>query len=108
MPPSRKKLATKKRGKNQVRDINTGQFIEQYSASDDEFVSSSDGEYISSDSYSTDSSDESYYAQKILKLGDISFSLTENDKIKKAPYIGNSTATYYRKYGPLGTFTKAA
>lgn len=101
MPPSRKKLAAKKRLKNQVRDPNTGQFIEQYSTSDGEYI-------LSSDDYSSDSSDESYYAQRILKLGDISFNLTEIDEKKKASYTGNSTASYYRKYGPSGTFTKAA
>ena len=98
---SRKKLAAKKKAKNQIRNVNTGQFIEQYSTSDDEYTLSSDG-------YSTDSSYESYYAQRILKLGDIVFNLTEIDEKKKAPYVGNSTATYYRKYGPSGTFTKAA
>jgi len=67
MPISRKKLAARKRIRNQVHDTATGQFIEQYSASDDEYIWSSDN------GYSTDSSDESYYNQKILKLGDISF-----------------------------------
>src|SRR6266542_739863 len=102
MPISRKKLAAKKYVKNQGRDVDSGQFIEQYSASDNEYTLSSD------DSYSTDSSDENYYNQKILKLGDISFIWTGIDEKIKAPYIGNSTATYYRKYGPSGTYTKAA
>ena len=52
MPISCKKLAAKKCIKNQVRDIDTGQFIEQYSASDDEYILSSN------EAYSTDSSDE--------------------------------------------------
>ena len=102
MPISRKKLAAKKRIKNQVHDAATGQFIEQYSASDDEYILSNDN------AYSTDSSDESYN-QKVLKLGDISFVWTETDDEKrKAPYLGNSTATYYRKHGPSGIYTKAA
>ena len=102
MPISRKKLAARKRIRNQVHDAATGQFIEQHSASDDEYIWSSDN------GYSTDSSDESYYNQKILKLGDISFVWTETDEKRKAPYLGNSTATYYRKHGPSGTYTKAA
>src|SRR6266496_6676164 len=102
MPISRKKLAARKRIRNQVHDAATGQFIEQHSASDDEYIWSSDN------GYSTDSSDESYYNQKILKLGDISFVWTETDEKRKASYLGNSTATYYRKYGPSGTYTKAA
>ena len=36
------------------------------------------------------------------------FKILETDEKKKAPYIGNSTATYYRKYGPTGAYTKAA
>ena len=77
MPISRKKLAAKKYVKNQGRDVDSGQFIEQYSASDNEYTLSSD------DSYSTDSSDENYYNQKILKLGNISFIWTGIDeKIK--------------------------
>ena len=35
------------------------------------------------------------------------FNFLEIDK-KKALYIGNSTASYYRKYGPSGVYTKAA
>ena len=31
----------------------------------------------------------------------------ENKK-KRAPYLGKSIATYYRKYGPSGKYTKAA
>jgi len=88
--------------KNQGHDVDSGQFIEQYLASDNEYTLSSD------DDYSTDSSDENYYNQKILKLGDISFIWTGIDEKIKAPYIGNSTATYYRKYSPLGTYAKAA
>jgi len=53
--------------KNQSCDVDSGQFIEQYSASDNEYTLSSN------DGYLTDSSDENYYNQKILKLGDISF-----------------------------------
>ena len=102
MPISRKKLAARKRIRNQVHDAATSQFIEQYSASDDEYI------WLSDNGYSTDSSDESYYNQKILKLGDISFIWTETDEKRKAPYLGNSTATYYRKHGPSGTYTKAA
>src|SRR5215470_3024304 len=102
MPISRKKLAAKKRIKNQIHDAATGQFMEQYSASDDEYILSSDNDY------STDSSVESYN-QKILKLGDILFVWTEtNYEKRKALYLGNSTVTYYRKHGPLGTYTKAA
>ena len=103
MPISRKKLAAKKRMKNQARDADSGQFIEQYSSSDNEYILSSD------DAYSTDSLDENYYDQKKIRLGDISFNWSSevNEKIK-VPYTGNSTATYYRKYGPSGAYTKAA
>ena len=98
MPISRKKLAAKKRIKNQVCDADSGQFIEQYLSSDDEY----------DDAYSTDSSDENYYNQIKIKLGDISFNWSEvNEKIK-VPYTGNSTVTYYRKYGLSGAYTKAA
>ncbi|PKY31131.1 hypothetical protein RhiirB3_448578 [Rhizophagus irregularis] len=103
MPISRKKLAAKKRLKHQLRNISSGQFVMQYSDSEDEY------KYESDNDYSTDSSDENYCTQRILKLGEISFVWTnkETDK-KKAPYTGNSTASYYRKYGPSGTYTKAA
>ncbi|PKY47601.1 hypothetical protein RhiirA4_462873 [Rhizophagus irregularis] len=92
MPISRKKLAAKKRLKHQIRNISSGQFVMQYSDSEDEY------KYESDNDYSTDSSDENYCTQRILKLGEISF----------APYTGNSTASYYRKYGPSETYTKAA
>ncbi|RHZ86356.1 hypothetical protein Glove_52g4 [Diversispora epigaea] len=103
MPNSRKKLAAKNRLKNQSRNKNSGQFLPQYSDNEE-------SEYNSDSEYSPDSSDEDYN-QRILKLGEITFikpDTTEIKKTKKAPYIGNSTATYYRKYGPSGIFTKAA
>jgi hypothetical protein len=34
--------------------------------------------------------------------------LNLENKKKRAPYLGKSTATYYRKYGPSGKYTKAA
>jgi len=100
MPISLKKLAAKKRIQKQVRDADSGKFVEQYSASEDEYIPSSDD-------YSTDNSDENY-TQKILKLGEISFSWAEVNGKRKAPYLEKSTATYYRKHGPSGTYTKAA
>src|SRR5579859_6442610 len=94
MPISHKKSSARNRAKSQICNIASGQFEEQYSASDDEYILSSDNDY------SMDSSGENYYNRRILKLEDISFVWTENDKKRKAPYLRNSTATYYRKYGP--------
>ncbi|CAB4415456.1 unnamed protein product [Rhizophagus irregularis] len=67
MPISRKKLAAKKRLKHQIRNISSGQFVMQYSDSEDEYKYESDNDYL------TDSSDENYCTQRILKLGEISF-----------------------------------
>src|SRR5947199_10587198 len=92
MPISRKKLAARKCIRNQVHDAATGQFIEQHSASDDEYIWSSDN------GYSTDSSDESYYNENILKLGDICFVWTETDEKRNAQYLGKSTRTCKRKH----------
>jgi hypothetical protein len=76
MPIFRKKLAAKKQIENQLRNANSGQFTMQYSDSEDEY------KYESSDnSYSTDSSDENYCNQRILKLGDISFTWTNKGLI---------------------------
>jgi hypothetical protein len=89
MPISRKKLAAKKRLEYQSRNTDSGRFEEQFS----------DSEYELSDiTYSTDSSDKN---SQELKTNIIEVK-------KKASYTGSSTATYYRKYGPSGTYTKAA
>jgi hypothetical protein len=71
MPISRKKTAAKKRLSYQLRNTDSGQFALQYSNSEDEYSPSS-----SDSNYSSDISDENYCAQRMLKLGDISFVLT--------------------------------
>jgi len=76
MPISRKKSASKKRLKHQFRDTNSGQFVMQYSDSEDEYKYES-----TDDDYSTDSSDENYCNQRILKLGNISFIWTNKGLI---------------------------
>lgn len=68
MPISRKKLAAKQRLQHQFRDISSGQFVMQYSDNEEENYSN----------YSPSSSDEDYCTQRILKLGDISFALTNS------------------------------
>ena len=78
MTISRKKLAAKKRIEHQLRNTDSGQFVMQYSDSEDEY------KYESSDNdnnYSTDSSDENYCTQRILKLGNISFIWTNKGLI---------------------------
>ena len=78
---------------------------EEYSeSSDDKYLESSEGEY-------SDSSDEKFYIKKILQLGKITFfwsEQTKENKKRKASYLETSNAIYYRKYGPSGSFTKAA
>jgi hypothetical protein len=71
MPLSRKKLAAKRRLDHQIRDTGSGQFVTQYSDSEDEYKYESTSS--SDNNYSTDSSNEDYCAQRILKLGDIPF-----------------------------------
>ena len=69
-------MAAKNRIEYQVRNANSGQFAMQYSDSEDEY------KYESSDNnYSTDSSDENYCTQRILKLGNISFTWTNKGLI---------------------------
>ena len=73
MPISRKKSAAKKQLSYQLRITDSGQFALQYSNSKDEYFPSS-----SNSNYSSDISDEDYYIQIMLKLGDISFVLIGN------------------------------
>ena len=73
MPLSRKKLAAKKQLSYQLRNTDSGKFALEYSNSKDEYSPSS-----SDSNYSSDISDEDYYTQRILKLGDIFFVLTGN------------------------------
>jgi hypothetical protein len=58
MPISRKKLAAKERIKHQFRDISSGQFVMQYSDSEEEFnyesTSSNDSNYLTDSSANED------------------------------------------------------
>ena len=75
MPKSRKKLAAKERLQHQFRNISSGQFVMQYSDSEEEFNYESTSSTNSN--YSTESSaSEDYFTQRTLKLGDISFAWT--------------------------------
>jgi len=87
-----KKNAAKIRINKQVRDLDTGQF----EFNDDKF------EFT----FSEDSSDDDYIAERFEKLNLVWFDSADNN-VKKT-YTGNSRATYFRKYGPSGAFTKAA
>ncbi|CAG8660818.1 13953_t:CDS:2 [Funneliformis caledonium] len=102
--------------KYQTHNTNSGKFVsvfnklldnsnEEYSEnSDDKYSESSEGEY-------SDSSDEEFYIKKTLQLGEITFfwlGQTKENKKRKASYLGIFNVTYYRKYGPSGSFTKAA
>ena len=73
MPISRKKSAAKKRLSYQLRNTDSGQFVLQYSNSEDEYSPLS-----SNSNYSSDISDENYCIQRMLKLDNISFILTGN------------------------------
>ncbi len=87
-----KKNAAKIRINKQVRDLDTGQF----EFNDDKF------EFT----FSEDSSDDDYIAERFEKLNLVWFDSADNN-VKKT-YTGNSRATYFRKYGPSGAFTKAS
>ncbi|PKC12706.1 hypothetical protein RhiirA5_372879 [Rhizophagus irregularis] len=68
-----------------------------------------DDEYIPSSDYSEDSSDNEYIDKRIKNLDNsfLIWSSNAHNKLKKS-YTGNSRATKFKKYGPSGTFTKAA
>ncbi|CAB4483806.1 unnamed protein product [Rhizophagus irregularis] len=93
-------IAAKIRVKSQLRNLNTGQLV----ANDDD-----DDEYIPSSDYSEDSSDNEYIDKRIKNLDNsfLIWSSNAHNKLKKS-YTGNSRATKFKKYGPSGTFTKAA
>lgn len=97
--PQKKKhsRAAKKRLNEQGLNSDTGQFNDKSDA------------YVPSNEYSEDSSDEEFINKRIIQLGNFTLirSNDSNNKRKK-PYIGNSSATKYRKYGPSGKFTQAA
>ena len=76
MPISHKISAFKKWLKYQFCNINSSQFVMQYSNSEDEYKYES-----TDDNYSTDSPDENYCNQKISKLGNISFIWTNKSLI---------------------------
>src|SRR4051794_8140246 len=98
MPRKKKNSkAAKKRLNKQGYNSDTGQFNDKKDT------------YIPLSEYSEDSSDEEFINERIQQLGDFTLirSNDSNNKRKKA-YIGNSTATKYRKYGPTGEFTQAA
>ena len=87
-----KKNAAKIRINKQVRDLDTGQF----EFNDDKF------EFT----FSEDSSDNDYIAERFEKLNLVWFD-NADDNVKKT-YTRNSKATYFQKYGSSGAFTKAA
>ncbi|PKK60425.1 hypothetical protein RhiirC2_719119 [Rhizophagus irregularis] len=100
--PRKKKIAraAKIRVKSRLRNLNTDQLV----ANDDD-----DDEYIPSNDYSEDSSDNEYIDKRIKNLDNsfLIWSSNAHNKLKKS-YTGNSRATKFKKYGPSGTFTKAA
>lgn len=78
----------------------------RYNQSDE----SGDSDYVPEE-YSPDSSeiDEEIIETRYNIVSNIKLEWNNNaDKNVKRAYIGNSTATYYRKYGPSGSFTNAA
>ncbi|PKY51387.1 hypothetical protein RhiirA4_424476 [Rhizophagus irregularis] len=99
--PRKKKIAkaAKIRVKLRIRNLNTGQLV----------LNDDDDEYMPSSDYSEDSSDDEYIDERIKNLGNsfLIWSSNAHSKLKKS-YTGNSRATKFKKYGPSGTFTKAA
>ncbi|CAJ0905844.1 13805_t:CDS:2 [Entrophospora sp. SA101] len=98
---SSKSAAAKNRNNKQNQNSDTGQFT---------FTTKSDDEYLPSCEYSEDSSDDDFVAEKFQQLSESKKLIwtKEADVKGKKPYTGKSRATYYKKYGPSGKYTKAA
>src|SRR6185369_15414703 len=98
---SSKSVAAKNRNDKQNQNSDTGQFT---------FTTKSDDEYLPSCEYSEDSSDDGFVAEKFQQLSESKKLIwtKEADVKGKKSYTGKSRATYYKKHGPSGAYTKAA
>jgi len=112
MPLTKKVKSARKRLQRRIRNVNTGRLEKALNASESDFDNSehSDVFFSENESYSSDSDDnfEDNLQQTINNLGKLELVWLKKQKKKIRNRLIISKATKFRKYGPSGTYTKAA